>query len=190
MNVEQTSIDGLLLLSIDVYGDARGFFVEQYEKQRYGDVLGQDIRFVQDNLSRSDRGVLRGLHYQKAPHTQGKLISVLHGSVFDVAVDIRKDSPTFGAYVSVTLSAPQQDADGHWQWKQFWIPEGFAHGFLALEDQTLFSYKCSDVYAPESDAGVLWSDPAIGIAWPEIDVAYSISEKDQKHPLLQDIQPL
>ena len=191
MNVIKTAIEGLLIIEPDVFGDERGFFVETYNVPRYQD-SGIGETFVQDNLSQSKKGVLRGLHYQAPPFAQGKLVQVLQGKVFDVAVDIRFGSPTFGQYVAVELSAENK--------KQFWIPAGFAHGFLALEDDTLFAYKCTNVYAKEHDRGVRWNDPAIGIEWPRLHPPtggsmvdkgaideYIISEKDQKHPLLADI---
>jgi dTDP-4-dehydrorhamnose 3,5-epimerase len=173
MHIETTSIDGLLIITPDVFGDDRGFFCETYHKSRYEEV-GVVESFVQDNLSKSARGVLRGLHFQRQPHAQGKLVSVPFGCVWDVAVDIRKDSPTFGKWFGVELSA-----ENH---KQFWIPAGFAHGFVALQDDTLFSYKCTDVYAKECEGGIFWNDPDLDITWP-IDASEAIvSEKDQALP--------
>ena len=177
METETTHIPGLLIITPDVFTDERGFFMESFQEWRYQEILGGDIHFVQDNLSFSKKGVLRGLHYQAPPFAQGKLVSVLRGRVRDVAVDIRHGSPTFGQYVSVELSA-----DNH---QQLWIPPGFAHGFVALEDDTLFAYKCTNVYSREHDRGVLWSDPVIGIDWSVVDPI--VSEKDKQHPLLQDI---
>jgi len=187
MKIENTSISGVKIITPKLFGDDRGFFAESYARQNYSDVLGGDMEFVQDNVSRSATGVLRGLHFQREPHAQGKLVSVLSGSVFDVAVDIRRDSPTYGQYESVVLKAPERQSDGSWQWQQFWIEPGLAHGFVALEDETLFCYKCTDTYAPASDAGVLWNDPEIGIAWPEIERGFIISEKDREQPLLNDL---
>lgn len=187
MKSEQTAIDGPFIITPDVYGDDRGFFVENFNTGRYADIIGDDVVFAQDNISRSKKGVLRGLHFQRDPFAQGKLVSVLSGSVFDVAVDVRRDSPTYGQYVHVTLRAPEMSDEGMWQWQQFWIPPGFAHGFLALEDDTTFAYKCTNLYAPEHDAGVLWNDPEIGIVWPEIDGEYLISEKDTQHPTLKEL---
>lgn len=188
MNIHSTKIEGVQIIRPQVYGDERGFFVENFEKERYKEVTGQNLDFVQDNVSQSKKGVLRGLHFQKEPHAQGKLVSVLSGRVFDVAVDIRKDSLTFGKYESIELVPPYRDKDGQWQWTQFYIAPGLAHGFLTLEDDTLFAYKCTDVYAPESDGGIMWNDPGIGIQWPELDVEIVVSEKDKKHPQLKELR--
>lgn len=179
MDITTTTIPGLIVITPDVFADERGFFFESFQEERYRATLGlkSDEHFIQDNLSSSKRGVLRGLHYQAPPMAQGKLVSVLSGRVLDVAVDIRFGSPTYGQHVMVELSG-----ENH---RQFWIPAGFAHGFVALEDDTLFAYKCTNVYSKEHDRGVLWNDPALGIEW---DVESPIvSEKDQKHPLLKDI---
>lgn len=175
MKVTKTTLDGVLVIEPDVFSDERGFFMEAYNESRYRE-SGISEHFVQDNISVSHKGVLRGLHYQAPPHAQGKLVSVLCGRVLDVAVDIRVGSPTFGKHVRVELSAENK--------KQLWIPVGFAHGFVALEDDTMFSYKCTDVYAPECDRGILWSDPALGINWGVMNPI--VSEKDQRHPLLKD----
>ncbi len=156
MNVIKTKIDGLLIIEPQIFGDERGFFVETYNAPRYEDA-GIPAEFVQDNLSASMKGVIRGLHFQKSPHAQGKLVQVIKGSVLDVAVDIRTGSPTYGQWVSVLLTEHNK--------KQFWIPKGFAHGFVALEDYTIFSYKCTDVYAPELDGGILWNDHMLAIDW-------------------------
>ncbi len=177
MQIETTAIPGLLIITPDVYGDERGWFMEAFQEVRYQETLGLDVHFVQDNLSQSKRGVLRGLHYQAPPFVQGKLVSVVRGRVLDVAVDIRFGSPTFGQHVAVELSA-----DNH---RQFWIPPGFAHGFVALEDETLFAYKCTNAYSKEHDRGVRYDDPALGIAWGV--AAPIVSAKDQAHPLLKDI---
>lgn len=176
MQVTETDIPGLLVIEPQVFADERGFFLESYNRDRYREV-GLSAEFVQDNLSLSKKGVLRGLHYQAPPFEQGKLVTVLRGSVLDVAVDIRFGSPTFGRHVAVELSV-----ENH---KQFWIPAGFAHAFLALEDDTLFAYKCTNLYSKEHDRGVLWNDPDIGIVWPV--EAPLVSEKDQRQPLLKDI---
>lgn len=146
--------------------------METYKKTDFLNV-GIDVEFVQDNESRSTKGVLRGLHFQKA-HTQGKLVRVTKGTVFDVAVDVRPDSETFGQWVGVTLSAEDKT--------MLYIAEGFAHGFLVLSDEAEFIYKCTDVYDPSSEGGIMWNDPALKINWPELDVDYRISEKDGKHP--------
>lgn len=156
MQVEKTKIEGLLIITPQVFGDERGFFVETYNKARYEE-MGIKVDFLQDNLSKSQKGVLRGLHFQKDPFAQGKLVQVISGKVLDVAVDIRLNSPTFGEYVSVELSAENK--------KQFWIPAGFAHGFVALENDTIFSYKCTNVYNKEAESGLLWNDKKIGIDW-------------------------
>ncbi|MCW1888157.1 MAG: dTDP-4-dehydrorhamnose 3,5-epimerase [Candidatus Moranbacteria bacterium] len=177
MNVIETKIPGLLIIEPKVFGDERGFFVETYNEPRYKE-MGISGDFVQDNLSKSKKGVLRGLHYQAPPFDQGKLVTVLSGAVLDVAVDIRFGSPTFGQYVAVELTAENK--------KQFWIPAGFAHGFVTLEDDTVFAYKCTNVYSPEHDRGVKYDDPAIGIEWPEVG-ELTISEKDQNQPMLKDI---
>ncbi len=185
MQVFNTEIEGLKIFELDVYGDERGFFVEEYSIKRYNDFL-KDIQFVQDNTSKSAKGVLRGLHFQKKPFAQGKLVGVKTGKVFDVAVDLRTDSKTYGKYFSIELSEPEF-ADGKWKWTQFYIPEGFAHGFLSLEDDTLFSYKCTNYYAPDYDAGIMWNDEDINIKWPDIGMEYNISEKDKRHPTLKNL---
>lgn len=177
MNVLKTELAGVLIIEPQVFTDERGFFVETYNESRYKE-FGITGDFVQDNLSQSKKGVLRGLHYQAPPFAQGKLVSVSKGAVLDVAVDIRQGSPTYGKYIAVELSAENK--------KQLWIPEGFAHGFLTLEDETLFTYKCTNVYAPECDRGINWNDPAIGIEWPDLGMEFIISEKDKNLPLLQD----
>ena len=178
MEIIQTAIEGVLIVEPRAFADDRGFFMETYNHERYLQ-SGVNGEFVQDNVSVSKKGTLRGLHYQAPPFTQGKLVQVLRGSVMDVAVDIRFGSPTFGKYVSVELSAENK--------KQFWIPAGFAHGFVALEDDTIFSYKCTNVYSPENDRGVLWNDAKIGIEWPFPETEFLISDKDKKQPLLKDI---
>ncbi|OGI22298.1 MAG: dTDP-4-dehydrorhamnose 3,5-epimerase [Candidatus Moranbacteria bacterium RIFCSPHIGHO2_01_FULL_55_24] len=176
MQVKKTDIDGLLIIEPDVFEDDRGFFLESYNASRYREA-GIGAVFVQDNLSQSKKGVLRGLHYQAPPFSQGKLIQVLRGSVLDVAVDIRFGAPTFGKHVAVELSAENK--------KQLWIPEGFAHGFLTLEDDTLFSYKCTNTYSKEHDRGVRWNDPSLAIEWGVENP--SVSEKDAVQPLFSDI---
>lgn len=163
------------------FGDSRGWFCEQYNADRYK-AAGITADFVQDNESFSSKGVVRGLHWQAAPWTQAKLVRVIRGAVWDVAVDIRKGSPTFGKYVSEILD----EKSG----KQFYIPRGFAHGFIVLEDNTLFSYKCDNFYHPEADRGLLFNDPALKIEWPKVDMPIILSEKDKKHPHLDAIEPL
>ena len=180
MNVVATEIPDVLIVEPQVFGDSRGWFVEQYNAGRYK-AAGIDVDFVQDNESFSSKGVVRGLHWQAAPHTQAKLVRVVHGAVWDVVVDIRKGSPTFGRYVAVTLSAENR--------RQLYIPRGFAHGFIVLEDDTLFSYKCDRFYCKEADRGMLFSDPALGIEWPDLGVELKLSEKDVRNPLLKDIEP-
>ena len=175
MKVTQTAIPEVLLIEPDVHGDARGFFQETWHARRYAEA-GIDVNFVQDNHSRSNRGVLRGLHFQN-PTAQGKLVRVARGAVFDVAVDIRRGSPTFGQWVGYELSG-----DNH---RQLWVPPGFAHGFCVLEDGTDFLYKCTDYYAPEHEHSLLWNDPAIGIQWPEMD--YLLSDKDRAAPPLSEL---
>ena len=180
MKVAATDIDGVLVIEPDVHGDSRGWFVEQYNAARYK-AAGIAADFVQDNESFSSKGVVRGLHWQAGAHGQAKLVRVIRGSAWDVAVDIRKGSPTFGKYVSAILTGDNK--------KQFFIPRGFAHGFVVLEDDTLFSYKCDNLYCRESERGLMFDDPALGIRWPEIDVEIRLSEKDQKHPPLAEIEP-
>lgn len=180
MKVIDTEIEGVKIIEPDVFGDHRGWFVEQYNAGRYK-AAGITADFVQDNESFSAKGVVRGLHWQAYPHTQAKLVRVIRGAVWDVAVDIRKGSPTFGKHISAILSAENK--------RQFYIPRGFAHGFIVLEDDTLFSYKCDELYCPSADRGLLFSDPELNIEWPKVDVEIKLSEKDQKHPCLKDIEP-
>ena len=180
MKVTTTEIEGVLIIEPDVHGDSRVWFVEQYNAARYK-AAGVTADFVQDNESFSSKGVVRGLHWQAGEHCQAKLVRVIKGAVWDVAVDIRKGSPTFGKYVSAVLTGDNK--------KQFFIPRGFAHGFVVLEDETLFSYKCDNLYCKESERGLMFDDPALKIQWPEIDVEIKLSDKDQKHPPLADIEP-
>ena len=170
MNVIKTAIDGLLILEPKVFGDARGFFLESFNQQAFNTATGLDVQFVQDNHSRSSQGVLRGLHYQLPPHAQGKLVRCVRGAVFDVAVDIRKSSPTFGQWAGVELSE-----DNH---RQFWIPPGFAHGFLTLTESADFLYKTTNYYAPSHDRGMAWNDPDMGIHWPSVGQPVQLSAKD------------
>lgn len=178
MRVVETSLPGVLIIEPVVHGDPRGFFIETYHERRYTE-SGLPTRFVQDNHSRSGRGVLRGLHYQLV-QPQGKLVRVTMGEVFDVAVDIRKGSPTFGQWVGVTLSG-----ENH---RQFYVPPGFAHGFCTLSESADFLYKCTDYYHPQSEHGVRWDDPAIGIEWPELEVR--LSEKDRANRPLAELEPV
>ena len=168
---EQTKIPGVVIIQPQVFGDSRGYFMETFKKTDYA-AAGIDKEFVQDNESSSTKGVLRGLHFQK-DHTQGKLVRVTHGEVFDVAVDVRPGSDTYGQWVGVILSSEKKN--------MFYIPEGFAHGFLVLSDAAEFVYKCTDVYDPSSEGGVPWNDPSIAVEWPKLDVPYKTSEKDEKH---------
>lgn len=156
MKVTNTTIPGLLIVEPKVFGDARGFFFESFQAERYAGA-GIPGPFVQDNLSRSSKGILRGLHFQE-PRPQGKLVTVLRGKVFDVAVDIRKGSPTFGRWFGIELSDENR--------LQLWVPPGFAHGFCVLSDVADFFYKCTEYYSPENEASILWNDPALGITWP------------------------
>ena len=186
-NFIDTEIEGVKIIEPTVFGDARGYFMETYSRRDFAEG-GIDVDFVQDNESRSRKGVLRGLHFQKQ-NPQGKLVRVIEGEVFDVAVDLRKNSKTFGKWVGVTLSAENK--------KQFYIPEGFAHGFVVLSETASFVYKCTRFYAPGDEGGLMWNDPEIGIEWPELvgdypgsadasgytladGTALNLSEKDQK----------
>ncbi|MDR0589201.1 MAG: dTDP-4-dehydrorhamnose 3,5-epimerase [Spirochaetaceae bacterium] len=164
--------EGLYEIQPELFGDHRGYFFEAYSERDFKQA-GFSMTFVQDNQSRSVKGVLRGLHFQKR-HPQGKLIRVIEGEVFDVAVDIRPGSPSRGKWYGVVLSARRQN--------QFWIPPGFAHGFLVLSESAVFAYKCTDFYYPEDEGGILWNDPAIGITWPDLGMEYILSEKDRKLP--------
>lgn len=178
MNVIPTALPEVLILEPRVFGDARGFFTESWNEQTFNKAVGHEVRFVQDNHSRSARGVLRGLHFQLPPHTQGKLVRVVSGAVFDVAVDMRRSSANFGRWVGVELSA-----DNH---RQLWVPPGFAHGFLVLSETADFLYKTTDFYAPQAEGCVRWDDPTIGIQWPQTGVAPMLAEKDAKAPLLAE----
>ena len=176
MKVKKTKLDGVLVIEPAVFGDDRGFFLETFQLERYQEYLGDDINFVQDNHSRSVKGVLRGLHFQKTK-PQGKLVRVVAGEVYDVAVDINPHSPTYGQYEGVVLSETNK--------KQLWVPPGYAHGFLVLSDSADFEYKCTDYYDVSDEGGVLWSDPDIGISWPLADVL--LSDKDAVLPTLREL---
>ena len=176
----ETKLPGVYIIEPQVFGDARGYFMETFNQRDFQEA-GLNYSFVQDNQSMSLKGVLRGLHWQAAPHTQAKLVRVIRGAVWDVAVDIRAGSPTFGKFAAVTLSAENG--------RQSYVPRGFAHGFIVLEDDTLFSYKCDDLYDPPSERGMRYDDPAIGIPWPDLGVPPILSEKDRRHPCLADIEP-
>lgn len=177
MNIIETAIPGVLIIEPRVFGDERGFFMETWSAATFA-AAGLDLTFVQDNHSRSQKGALRGLHFQN-PEAQGKLVRVANGAVFDVAVDLRAASPTFGQWVGVELNA-----DNH---RMVWVPEGFAHGFLTLEDDTDFLYKCTAPYAPQSEHTLAWDDPDIGIEWPLSGLDLIISEKDTRGLSLADV---
>ena len=168
MKVTRLSIPDVLLIEPQVFSDDRGFFFESFNQQKFEEAIGRKINFVQDNHSKSIKGVLRGLHYQLPPTAQGKIVRVTQGEVFDVAVDLRKSSPTFGKWVGEILSADNK--------KQMWIPEGFAHGFLTLSDTAEFLYKTTDFYSKDHEEAIIWDDETIGIDWPMKDV--SLSSKD------------
>ena len=180
MEVIKTAIDGVMIIEPKVFADSRGYFFESYNKQRFNEATGLDIDFVQDNQSKSCYGVLRGLHFQKPPYAQSKLVRCVRGKVLDVAVDIRKSSPTFGKYVAVELTE-----DNH---RQLFIPHGFAHGFVVLSEEAIFQYKCDNFYHKESEGAVAWNDPEINIDWtiPFEDVI--LSDKDKVNPLLKDAE--
>jgi dTDP-4-dehydrorhamnose 3,5-epimerase len=172
MNVTRMAIPEVLLIEPKVFGDARGFFYESFNQKAFNEATGLNLPFVQDNHSRSAKGVLRGLHYQLPPHAQGKLVRVVRGAVFDVAVDIRPGSPTFGQWVGMELSE-----ENH---RQFWVPPGFAHGFVVLSESADFLYKTTDYYAPSHERCIAWNDPALAIRWPDIGMAPLLSAKDQQ----------
>jgi dTDP-4-dehydrorhamnose 3,5-epimerase len=173
------AIPDVLLIEPRVFEDERGFFYESYNQKAFDEAVGHPVTFVQDNHSRSVKGTLRGLHYQLPPHAQGKLVRVTVGEVFDVAVDIRRNSPTFGQWVGETLSADNK--------RQLWIPPGFAHGFLVTSDVAEFEYKCTDFYAPDCEGSIRWDDAELGIHWPS-DGKPLVSTKDEKAPLLGDAE--
>ena len=179
MNIIKTEIPDVLIIEPKVFGDDRGFFFESFSQKAFEDAVGREVNFVQDNHSKSTQGVLRGLHYQLEPHAQGKLVRCVVGALFDVAVDIRKSSPTFGKWVGVNLSAENK--------RQLWIPEGFAHGFLVLSEVAEFVYKTTNYYHPESDRGIIWNDDDVKIKWPKIE-SLNLSEKDSKQPELKNTE--
>lgn len=178
MKVIATDIPGPLIIEPEVYGDERGFFMETWNQAAFAQA-GLTMEWVQDNHSHSQKGVLRGLHFQN-PDAQGKLVRVTRGAVFDVAVDLRRSSSHFGKWTGVELSAQNK--------RMLWVPEGFAHGFLTLSDDTDFMYKCTAQYSPESEHTLAWDDPALGIAWPDIGMAPVLSEKDKAGLLLADVR--
>ena len=176
MKITPTSLPEVLIIEPRVFGDARGFFTESWNEQVFDQAVGHAVRFVQDNHSRSVRGVLRGMHFQLPPHTQGKLVRVVNGAVFDVAVDMRRSSPNFGRWDGIELSA-----ENH---RQLWVPPGFAHGFLVLSETADFLYKTTDYYAPQAEGCLRWDDPTVNINWPATGVAPMLAEKDATAPLL------
>ena len=180
MEYKETEIKGVWILEPKVFNDARGYFFEAWKQADFDEHIGRHVEFIQDNESKSSYGVLRGLHYQKGDYSQAKLVRVIRGKVLDVAVDIRKSSPTFGKYVMVELSGENK--------RQFFIPRGFAHGFLVLSDEAIFTYKVDNVYAPQHEASIRWNDEAIGINWPIDPKDVLTSEKDLKAASLKDAE--
>lgn len=179
MEVIKTNIEGVIIIEPRIFKDDRGYFFESFSQREFEEKVCKTI-FVQDNESKSSYGVLRGLHFQKPPFAQSKLVRVIKGAVLDVAVDIRKDSPTFGQYVSVELTG-----DNH---RQFFIPRGFAHGFSVLSEEVIFQYKCDNFYSPQSEGAIAWNDPDLNIDWHIPAEKVVLSEKDSKHPRLKDWQ--
>lgn len=179
MEFIKTEIEGVFIIQPKVFEDARGYFFEAWKKAEFDEHVGK-VEFIQDNESKSSFGVLRGLHYQRGEFSQAKLVRVISGRVLDVAVDLRRQSPTFGRYVMTELSAENK--------RQFFIPRGFAHGFLVLSDEAIFTYKVDNVYAPQAEAGIRWNDPELGIQWPIDPKDVLTSDKDLKQPLLRDAE--
>ena len=182
MNFIRTNIPDVIIIEPTVHGDHRGYFVETFRADKLEDFLGYKLNFGQDNESKSSKGVLRGLHYQLAPHAQTKLVRVISGRVLDVAVDIRKNSPTFGQHVAVELTADNK--------KQLLVPRGFAHGFVVLEDDTIFAYKVDNYYSPECDRGIAFNDPALNIDWMLKTEELKLSAKDTTQPKLNETNDL
>ncbi len=180
MKVIPASIPEVMIIEPSVFGDERGFFFESFNQQKFEESVGEKVQFVQDNHSKSVKGVLRGLHYQLSPHAQGKLVRVIQGEVFDVAVDIRKSSSTYGQWVGEKLTAENK--------KQLWIPEGFAHGFLTLSDTAEFLYKTTSFYNKDSERSIIWNDNSLAIEWPELDVAPVLSSKDELAPKFKEAE--
>lgn len=178
MNIIETEIQGVYIIEPKVFGDSRGYFFESYSRKDFEAKVGP-VEFVQDNESKSCYGVVRGLHFQKPPHAQAKLVRVVKGKVLDVAVDLRKDSPTYGRHVSVELSEHNH--------RQVFIPKGFAHGFSVLSEEAVFQYKCDDYYAPETECAIAWNDPELNIDWRIPADQVILSEKDKRHPELKDL---
>jgi dTDP-4-dehydrorhamnose 3,5-epimerase len=179
MIFKKTTIEGVYIIEPRVFNDARGYFFEAWKKEEFEEQIGK-VEFIQDNESKSSRGVLRGLHYQKGAFSQAKLVRVIKGRVLDVAVDIRRSSPTFGQHIMVELSDENK--------RQFFIPRGFAHGFLVLSDEAIFTYKVDNPYAPQADGGIRWNDPELGIEWPIVADEVLTSEKDLRLPFLKDAE--
>ena len=178
MKIISLAIPDVKLIEPDVFGDNRGFFMETYRADRFKEA-GIPTNFVQDNMSSSRKGVLRGLHFQKNPYSQGKLVRVVRGEVFDVAVDLRKGSPYFGKWVGDLLSEENK--------KSLYVPQGFAHGFCVVSDEAVFHYKCTEFYHPEAEGGLRYDDPTVNVEWPKIDVPFLTSPKDEKAPFLENI---
>lgn len=180
MNIIKTDIEGVLIIEPRVFGDARGYFFESYNKKEFKEQTGVDVQFVQDNESCSSRGVVRGLHFQLPPYSQSKLVRVVEGTVLDVAVDIRRWSPSYGKHVAVKLSADNK--------RQFFIPKGFAHGFAVLSERAVFQYKCDEYYHPEAEGAIAWDDPTLAIDWKIDKSQVLLSEKDRRHPMFNDFK--
>ena len=180
MKLIETNINGVFIIEPKVFGDARGYFFESWSEAKLAEA-GINCRFLQDNESKSSYGVLRGLHYQAAPYTQAKLVRVIQGSVLDVAVDIRKNSPTYGKYVAVELSGENK--------RQLFIPRGFAHGFAVLSDEAIFAYKCDNIYMPSAERGIVFNDPDLNIDWRINPEKWNLSAKDTQQPAFKDIEP-
>jgi dTDP-4-dehydrorhamnose 3,5-epimerase len=180
MNLIKTKIEDLMIIKPYVFADNRGYFFESYNKKKLGDIIKKEYNFIQDNESKSSYGVIRALHYQLAPYSQTKLVRVLEGKVFDVAVDLRKNSPTFGKWVGIELSSENK--------KQLLIPKGFAHGFSVLSETAIFAYKCDEYYHPEAEAGIIYNDPSIGIDWKITEKDAKLSGKDLLLPELKNAQ--
>lgn len=180
MKISKTPLEGVLLIEPTVFDDTRGYFFECFHARRFAEALGLNCEFVQDNESKSRYGVVRGLHYQLPPYAQAKLVRVVSGRVLDVAVDIRKSSPTYGHHTAIELSGDNK--------RQLYIPEGFAHGYAVLSDEAVFHYKCSDFYHPEAEAGIAFDDPQLAIAWPIPQDEMILSAKDRRHPGFVDAQ--
>ena len=181
INVIKTDIEGVIIIEPKVFGDNRGYFFESWSQKDFDEQI-RPIKFVQDNESKSRYGVLRGLHFQKGKYSQSKLVRVVQGRVLDVAVDVRRGSPTFGKHVAVELSA-----ENH---RQFFIPRGFAHGFVVLSDEAVFQYKCDNLDAPQKEGAIVWNDPEIGINWRIPADKVILSEKDKAHPLMNESEEL